>query len=233
MIEVSNLAVHQGEFALEGISFRIEAGEYAVLMGQTGRGKTTILEALCGLRRISAGQILLKGHDVTHWSPADREVGYVPQDLALFPTMTVRQHLAFALTHRKASKKVITERVDEMATMLGIGPLLSRNIQGLSGGESQRVALGRALSFHPDVLLLDEPLSALDEQTREEMQALLNQLQTTTQVTTLHVTHNTQEAEQLADRRLELKDGRIVEAGTGNGVDSASHDSVSNTGESR
>ena len=243
MIEVSNLAIRQGDFALEGISFRIEAGEYAVLMGQTGRGKTTILEAICGLRRVSSGQILLKGHDVTEWSPADREVGYVPQDLALFPTMTVRQHLAFALTHRKASKKVITERVEEMATLLGIGDLLSRKTQGLSGGESQRVALGRALSFHPDVLLLDEPLSALDEQTREEMQALLSQLQTTTQVTTLHVTHNTQEAEQLADRRLELKNGRIVEAGTGNKIgtvsndsassDSVSSDSVSNLGNSR
>ena len=163
MIELRNLCVTSGQFALRDVSFRIERGEYAVLMGQTGQGKSTILEALCGLRSVTSGLVIIDGHDVTRADPADRQIGYVPQDLALFPTMTVREHLAFALKLRRAKPLLIRERVQEMADLLGLFPLLDRRVQGLSGGESQRVALGRALSFHPPVLLLDEPLSALDE----------------------------------------------------------------------
>src|SRR5581483_5915765 len=106
------------------------------------------------------------GADVTHLHTADRGVGYVPQDLALFPTLTVREHLAFALNVRRADQPTIKSRIREFADLLGIDHLLNRLPHGLSGGESQRVALGRALSFHPQVLLLDEPLSALDEETR-------------------------------------------------------------------
>lgn len=200
MIELRNVTVRSGTFLLPRISFQIQSGEYAVLMGTTGRGKTTLLESICGLRRGVEGQILIHGHDVTRWSPADREIGYVPQDLALFPTLTVQEHLEFALRLRKQSAAIVAERTKELSEVLGIGHLLMRSIVGLSGGESQRVALGRALSFRPSVLLLDEPLSALDEMTRHEMHELLRRVKQSTGATTLHVTHSVAESESIADR---------------------------------
>ncbi len=212
MIELQDVAIQAGDFSLQGISFRIEPGQYAVLMGRTGKGKTTILESICGLRTITSGKVLIDGVDVTRWMPADREIGYVPQDLALFPTLTVRQHFEFALQLRSMSLPAIRHRTDELADVLGVTHLLGRSIQGLSGGESQRVALGRALSFRPGVLLLDEPLSALDEVTRGEMHTLLRRVKEATGVTTLHVTHSSEEAEALADRCLVLEDGVLSEA---------------------
>ena len=209
MIEIKDLSLRAGEFRLDHLSFTIQSGQYAVLMGKTGRGKTTILEAICGLRRVEAGQILIHGQEVTDWLPADREVGYVPQDLALFPTFTVRGHLEFALRLRKWSQTRIDRRTDELAHQLGIQHLLDRKIVGLSGGESQRVALGRALSFYPSVLLLDEPLSALDADTRNEMQELLKSLTEFHDVTTLHITHNQEEAKALADCSYSLVSGEV------------------------
>src|SRR5262245_30955821 len=178
-------------------------------MGKTGEGKTTILEAICGLRAILAGRILLQGSDVTQLHPADRGVGYVPQDLALFPTLTVREHLEFALRVRRVSEQTAKARVGEFGDLLGISHLLDRLPHGLSGGESQRVALGPALAFHPQVLLLDEPLSALDEETRPEMYGLLKRVQRQTGVTTLHVTHSRAEAKALAQRLLVLDAGAV------------------------
>jgi ABC-type sugar transport system ATPase subunit len=211
MIELQNVHLRAGDFTLSDVSFKVDSGRYAVLMGRTGRGKTTILEAICGLRRIERGRIWIHGNDVTDWPPADREIGYVPQDLALFPTLTVAQHLEFALKLRRLPSTQIAERTGELADVLGITHLLSRSVQGLSGGESQRVALGRALSFQPWVLLLDEPLSALDEATRHEMQALLQKVKQSSGVTTLHVTHSVEEAVALADQRIELSDGVFTE----------------------
>lgn len=210
MIELREVGLHAGDFSLSDISFKVEAGQYAVLMGRTGRGKTTILESICGLRRIDRGQILIHDVDVTTWSPADREIGYVPQDLALFPNLTVAEHLKFALRLRGQSQRAISDRVDELSEVLGISHLLGRSIDGLSGGESQRVALGRALSFRPSVLLLDEPLSALDAATRQEMQSLLRTVKNTTGVTTLHVTHSVDEATALADCCIQLDDGILT-----------------------
>jgi ABC-type sugar transport system ATPase subunit len=209
MIHLDNLAVRAGAFSLAGLSLTVATGEYAVLMGKTGCGKTSLLEAICGLRQVSAGRIALLDRDVTQLRPAERGVGYVPQDLALFPTLTVADHLAFALVVRRWSAGEIQRRVDEMAELLGIAHLLNRYPQGLSGGEAQRVALGRALSFHPPILLLDEPLSALDESTRGDMVALLRSVQRLTGVTTLHVTHSLTEARRLADR-LFLLDGNGI-----------------------
>jgi ABC-type sugar transport system ATPase subunit len=211
MIAVENLALRAGAFALDGVSFRVETGQYAVLMGKTGCGKTTLLEAVAGLKPVRAGCVLLMGQDVTGLKPAERGVGYLPQDLALFPTMTVRQHLQFGPDVRRWERTAIAERVAELATLLGIGHLLDRRPEGLSGGEAQRVALGRALSFRPRVLLLDEPLSALDDETRQEMYALLRSVQRQTGVTALHVTHNRSEATALADRLFLLRDGVISE----------------------
>ena len=211
MIELRNVSIHAGDFSLHGVSFHVSQGEYAVLMGRTGRGKTTILESICGLRGITSGQVLIDGTDVTSWAPADREIGYVPQDLALFPTLSVQEHLEFALRLRRQSRQQIADRTAELSAVLGLDHLLGRTIAGLSGGESQRVALGRALSFHPSVLLLDEPLSALDESTRLEMQSLLRTVKEATGVTTLHVTHSSEEAEALADRRITLENGQLVD----------------------
>jgi ABC-type sugar transport system ATPase subunit len=215
MIAVENLALRAGAFALDGVSFRVETGQYAVLMGKTGSGKTTLLEAVAGLKPVRAGRVLLMGHDVTALKAAERGVGYLPQDLALFPTMTVRAHLEFALDVRRWGRDAVAGRVTELAALLGLGQLLDRRPEGLSGGEAQRVALGRALSFRPRVLLLDEPLSALDDETRQEMYALLRSVQRQTGVTALHVTHNLSEAKALADRMFVLKGGALAEAGPG------------------
>lgn len=211
MIAVTNLAVRAGAFALHGISFNIPTGGYAALMGKTGIGKTTILEAICGLRRTHAGSIRLMGQEVAGLPPAQRGVGYVPQDRALFATMTVREHLGFALAIRRWSNQAIDQRVDELAELLGLQHLLERRPQGLSGGEAQRVALGRALSFHPPILLLDEPLSALDDETRVEMYELLQSVRRRTGVTTLHVTHHLHEAQRLADQMFVLHQGVVEE----------------------
>src|SRR5437764_13653633 len=212
MIAVENLAVRAGSFLLEGVSFALAAGQYGVLMGRTGSGKTTLLEAVCGLKPVLGGRVTLVDRDVTRLRPAERGVGYVPQDRALFPTMTVWDHLAFALEIRKWPAEAVAERVGELADLLGLARLLDRKPHGLSGGEAQRVALGRALSARPQVLLLDEPLSALDDETREEMCALLVSVRRHAGVTTLHITHNASEAGRLADRLFRLRDGRIEEA---------------------
>src|SRR5262249_8298744 len=211
MIAVENLSVRAGAFALEGLSFEAPMGRYAVLMGKTGSGKTPILAAIAGLKTVSAGCIGLLGRDVTGLRPADREVGYVPQDLALFQTMTVAEHLAFALAVRRWDRQAIARRVDELSTLLGLERLLGRKPHGLSGGEAQRVALGRALAFRPRILLLDEPLSALDDETRAEMYTLLRAVQQQTGVTALHVTHSLTEAKTLADHLFRLHNGAVYE----------------------
>ncbi|MCC9600518.1 ABC transporter ATP-binding protein [Stieleria sp. JC731] len=208
MIELQDVSIVAGEFQLHRINMVVPRGAYAVLMGRTGRGKTTILETICGLRKVSCGKVLIDGNDVSDWLPGDRDVGYVPQDLALFPTHTVAEHLSFALKLRGWTKAGTQHRIDELAAMLGLDHLMKRGVTNLSGGESQRVALGRALSFHPSVLLLDEPLSALDEATRIEIQSLLGELKQS--VTILHVTHNQSEAQTLGDIHFQLKDGQLI-----------------------
>ncbi len=209
MISLRRVAVRQGTFALEHVCLEIPTGEYAALMGKTGSGKTTVLEAICGLRRVAAGRVWLMGREVTNLKPAARGIGYVPQDGALFSTLSVRDHLAFALVVRRWSRSAIDARVAELAQMLGIGHLLLRKPRGLSGGEAQRVALGRALAMRPGILLLDEPLSALDDDSRQEIYQLLRSIRRQEPVTVLHVTHNRAEAECLADRVFELREGAI------------------------
>lgn len=213
MISIEDLHVSVGAFRLNGVSFEVPTGYYAVLMGKSGGGKTTLLETICGLKRVVSGKVVLMNEDVTRLSPAARGVGYVPQDGVLFATMTVRENMAFALGIRQVGEKEIRQRVEELAGLLGIGYLLERYPHGLSGGETQRVALGRALSYYPKILCLDEPLSALDEEAREEMYGLLKSVQRYVGVTTLHVTHNVSEANRLADVVFMLKDGKVVAKG--------------------
>lgn len=222
MIELKDVRIRAGSFELGPVSFTIPRGEYAILMGPTGAGKTTILEVICGLRSAVSGSVLIDQVDVTGWRPGDRGLGYVPQDLALFPHLNVRQHLEFSLKLRRVGTQEIQRRVDELAEELAIRHLLDRSVKRLSGGESQRVALGRALAGRPEVLLLDEPLSALDQRTRKEVHELLKNIHRTSGVTTLHITHNDDEAEALATMRMELCSGQVRVCGTENGL---AHDS--------
>ncbi len=211
MIRLADLSIRLGAFVLDDINLQVPAGSYAVLMGRTGCGKTTILEAVCGLRRLAGGRIFLMGEDVTGMPPGRRNVGLVPQDGALFNPMTVAEHLGFALRVRRRPAAEIAARVEELAGWLNLGHLLKRRPFGLSGGERQRVALGRALAAKPHVLCLDEPFSALDEDTRAEMVELLRRIHRQAGVTVLHVTHNRQEAAALAGQLFRLQNGKLIE----------------------
>ncbi len=211
MIELENLSLRAGAFSLENVQLRVPQGAYAVLMGGTGQGKTSLLEVICGLKPVTSGQVRLAGQDVTRWKPADRGIGYVPQDLALFPTISVRGHLEFALKLRNWSPARMADRVAQLAKVLGIEHLLDRGVRHLSGGEAQRVAIGRAISFEPQILLMDEPLNALDETTRDRLCGLLRALHTQIKLTTLHITHSRSEARQVADKYYLLVHGQLHE----------------------
>ncbi|MFP6598111.1 MAG: ABC transporter ATP-binding protein [Candidatus Hydrogenedentota bacterium] len=210
MIRIKNINAEAGNFRLRSVSLTIPTGAYGILMGKTGSGKTTLLEVVCGLKAASSGRIELMGADLTNAKPAERNIGYIPQDAALFTHMNVAEQMGFALRVRKWSKSAIAERVHELAELLSITELLHRKPFGLSGGEVQRVALGRALAFRPSVLCLDEPLSALDHETRLSICDVLQEIKTQTGVTFLHITHDVNEAERLADVMLEMEAGSIV-----------------------
>ena len=227
MIHVDNLSVQAGSFSLQSISFKIPSGKHGVLMGKTGCGKTTILEAICGLKHVTSGHIFLMNQDVTRLKAAQRGIGYVPQDVALFSTMTVRDNLSFALRIRKWDSASIAERVQELSQTLGIEKILDRKPAKLSGGETQRVALGRALSFHPPILCLDEPFSALDDETKDEMYTMLKSIRERYAITTLHITHSMIDAKRLADRLYILKKGVVTEFPTSR--IRSSHHNFSNT----
>ncbi len=213
MISIRGLTVRAGDFLLQGVNLDVPSGGCAALMGKTGSGKTTLLEAVTGLKPVVAGTIRMHGVDVTRLKPAERNIGYVPQDGALFPAMSVRDQLAFALVIRRRPRREIEERVRELADLLEISDLLDRTTLGLSGGERQRVALGRAIAFRPTTLCLDEPLSALDDATRNQMYQLLALVRAQTKVTTLHVTHSLDEAQHLADIVFRIEDGNVSPVG--------------------
>ena len=209
MISLRHITVQAGGFQLRDLSMEIPTGSHTALMGRTGSGKTTLLEGICGLRSIRSGSIWIGDREVTNLPPGQRGIGLVPQDGALFDHLTVRQHLEFALEVRGWVPDRRESRSRELAEWLSLTPLLDRLPAGMSGGERQRVALGRALAFHPPVLCLDEPLSALDDQTRGEIVAVLTEIRNRTGITILLITHNRSEAERLADRILHLRDGRL------------------------
>ncbi len=210
MIRLENISWKAGPFQLQNISFEVPAGCYAVLMGRTGSGKTSLVEMICGLRAPDAGRIWLNGRDVTQTPPGRRGLGFVPQDGALFPTQTVSRQIGFALRMKKAPAGEIDSTVRRLAAEMSIGHLLERKPAGLSGGEKQRVALARALAANPGVLLLDEPLAAVDEDTQTGLIQLLQRTQRQHGITVLHVTHSRREAEMLADLRLRIEDHRVV-----------------------
>jgi len=209
VIRLQNISWKAGAFALENVSFEVPAASYAVLMGRTGTGKTSLVEIICGLRPPHSGQVWLNNIDVTRTPPGQRGLGFVPQDGALFPTMTVADQIGFALRIQKAPTDTITTTVRDLAAEMGITHLLDRKPAGLSGGEKQRVALARALAAKPAVLLLDEPLAAVDEDTQTDLIQLLKRTQQQHQITVLHVTHSRREAEALATLRLRLDNHQV------------------------
>lgn len=212
MIRVHNLKYAVGTFRLD-VSLDVARGEYFVVMGATGSGKTALVECVAGLRQPLSGTIRIAGRDATNLDPRDRGTGYVPQDYALFAHRTVRGNVAFGPEVRGWTGMEIHKAVEDAARLLGIQHLLERRIQGLSGGERQRVALARALATRPEVLILDEPVSALDESTRESVCQELRRLQRSLGVTTLHISHNMEEAFSLADRAAVMRGGRVEQVG--------------------
>lgn len=214
MIEIKELSLNLGSFSLIDINLTIGDGEYYVILGPTGAGKTVLLEYIAGLHRIKQGQIVVDGNDVTHLMPEERSIGYVPQDYVLFPFLNVKENIAFGLRQRNYPRKEIPGRVIHLADLLGISHLLNRDTRSLSGGEKQRVAIARALAPSPRILILDEPLSALDLQTSKYLRLELRRIHREFGVTTLHVTHNQLEAEEMADRIAILNLGRLEQVGS-------------------
>jgi len=214
MIMIRNLEVNLGGFLLQDINLDIKSGEYFIILGPTGAGKTVLLEAIAGLYPVLEGEIWIDGREITKFSPEKRGIGIVYQDQVLFPHLSVEENIAFGLKLRKYPKQEIKAKVDAMAEIVGISHLLKRDSVTLSGGEKQRVALARALVTEPGLLLLDEPLSALDPETREGMQRELKETHRRLKVTIIHVTHDFEEAVALGHRVAVLNDGRIAQVGT-------------------
>ena len=214
MIEIQDLNITLGEFNLQDVNLAIRPGEYMVLLGPTGAGKTVLIECIVGIYRQRSGSILLNGGDVTPLLIEERNIGYVPQDYALFPNMTVFENIAYGLRARKRPAAEVEVEVEAMMQILGVNHLRHRLPLNLSGGERQRAALGRALVTRPQILLLDEPLSALDENTRYDLAVELRRVHKAVGGTFLHVCHNFQEASDLADRVAIMNGGRIAQVGT-------------------
>jgi ABC-type sugar transport system ATPase subunit len=203
-----------GVAAVDGLDLQIRDGELLVLVGPSGCGKTTTLRLIAGLDKPTAGEVHIGGRTVTRLAPKDRDVAMVFQHFTLYPHLNVSQNLAFGLKLRRLPRPQIESRVREAAAMLGIGDLLQRHPAELSGGERQRVALGRSVVRDPQVLMLDEPLSNLDARWRETLQRDLVRLQQQLGTTTIHVTHDQQEAMTMGQRIAVMNAGRIEQIGS-------------------
>jgi ABC-type sugar transport system ATPase subunit len=214
MIEIKNLSVELRGFMLEDINFEVKDGEYFVLLGHTGAGKTVLLDSIAGLKPTNSGQILLNGRDVTSLNLEHRRIGFAYQDYTLYRHLSVRDNISFGLMWRKKEKKEIEASIDNAIEFLGLTPLLDKRSAELSGGESQKIALARALAIKPDLLLLDEPLSAVDPETKEDYEQQLRDVHNRFELTTIHVTHNFEEAITLGDRIAVMQRGHIVQIGT-------------------
>jgi multiple sugar transport system ATP-binding protein len=200
--------------AIEDISLKVEEGQFCVLVGPSGCGKSTLLRSIAGLESISQGSIYIDDRLVNDLAARDRNVAMVFQNYALYPHMSVAENLGFGLRMQKSDPKIIDQQVQRVAQTLGIFHLLNRKPKQLSGGQQQRVALGRAIIRQPKAFLLDEPLSNLDTQLREETRAELKRLHQEFGITTIYVTHDQGEAMTLADQLVVLYEGRIQQMGT-------------------
>jgi len=214
-IEISGLKKAFGATTVvHDFDLAIEKGEFVSFLGPSGCGKTTILRMIAGFETASAGSIALAGEEVTHLPPAKRDVGMVFQSYALFPNMTVGQNIAFGLKIAKKNPAEIRERVAEMLAIIKLPQLEHRYPWQLSGGQQQRVALARALAVRPQVLLLDEPLSALDAKIRVSLREEIRSLQRELGITTIFVTHDQEEALSMSDRIVVMNEGRAAQIGT-------------------
>ena len=212
---LENLSKHFGSLiAVNNVNLEIEPGEFLCFLGPSGCGKTTILRMITGFEEITSGNIIYNGKIINDIIPQKREFGIVFQSYALFPNMTVSQNIAFGLKMRKMPQKLIDERVAEMLQLLGLTGWEKHFPSQLSGGQQQRVALGRALAIKPSVLLLDEPLSALDAKIRVRLRIVIKKLQEELGITMIYVTHDQEEALALADRVAIMRDGEIRQIGT-------------------
>lgn len=213
MIRLDSVCLSLGGFRLENVSVDVDAGGYGLVIGPTGAGKTTLLEAIAGHIPITSGRIELDGRDVTGEPPERRGIGFVYQAYHLFPHFTVRQNIAYGLERSGERGSDADGRVRQLAQLLGLVALLERGVRELSGGEQQRVALARALAPRPRILLLDEPLAAVDPSLRRALRQELQLLRETEGVTTLHVTHDIEDALRLGDVLAVLAEGRVVQVG--------------------
>jgi len=213
-LDVTDLEVAYGATpVLKRVSLSVAAGEFVALLGPSGCGKTTLLRAVSGFVPVNSGKIFVAGHDITHAPPDQRGMAMVFQSYALWPHMTTAQNLGYGLKLRRIPRAQIARRVAEILAMLKLEGFGERNVTQLSGGQRQRVALGRALAISPELLLLDEPLSNLDARIREEVRHEIKALQHKLGITTIHVTHDREEAMVMADRIAILDAGRIAQLG--------------------
>ncbi|MEI6504011.1 MAG: ABC transporter ATP-binding protein, partial [Armatimonadota bacterium] len=212
-LRIEEVSLRLPDCAIQDINLEVVAGEYLGVMGPTGAGKTVLLEIIAGLRQPDRGRVWLDGQDLTHTPACCRGVAYVPQDYALFPHMSVSDNIAYGLVEQHIAPSEAAPRVQQMAERLGVEHLLARRPRSLSGGEAQRVALARALVLRSPLLLLDEPLAAVDERTREELIRQLQALQREWPMSVVHVSHSFDEALAVADRLCVLHSGRVAQIG--------------------
>jgi sulfate/thiosulfate transport system ATP-binding protein len=215
MIHVENVTKRFGDFtALDDVSLEVADGSLTALLGPSGSGKSTLLRVIAGLETPDAGEVVIGEERATHVPARKRDIGFVFQHYAAFKHMTVRDNVAFGLTIRKRPKAEISQRVDELLDLVGLSGFQKRYPSQLSGGQRQRMALARALAVQPRVLLLDEPFGALDANVRADLRAWLRRLHDEIHVTTVLVTHDQEEAMEVADHLTVLKDGRIEQSGS-------------------
>jgi iron(III) transport system ATP-binding protein len=199
--------------AVDNVNLQIDPGEFVCFLGPSGCGKTTMLRLITGFEQVTSGNIIYDGQVINDIIPQKRDFGIVFQSYALFPNMTVRENTAFGLKMRKMPQKLIDERVDEILNLVGLGPWGDHYPAQLSGGQQQRVGLGRAIAIKPNVLLLDEPLSALDAKIRIRLRIVIKKLQQDLGITLIYVTHDQEEALAMADRIVIMRDGQIRQIG--------------------
>ena len=216
---IEDLSKRFGDFvALKNVDLNIKEGEFICFLGPSGCGKTTLLRAIAGLDLQSSGRIYQAGKDISVLPPSERDFGIVFQSYALFPNLTVSKNIAYGLENRKTSKTEIDKKVDELLALIGLSEKADAYPSNLSGGQQQRVALARALATSPSLLLLDEPLSALDAKVRAFLRHEIKQLQRQLGVTTVMVTHDQEEALTMADRIVVINDGLVEQIGTPNEI---------------
>jgi sulfate transport system ATP-binding protein len=214
-IEIKNVNKRFGDFvALEDVNVSLPTGQLTALLGPSGGGKSTLLRIIAGLERADAGTVNIEGVDATRMSPQKRNVGFVFQHYAVFKHMTVAKNVAFGLEIRRKPKDEVRARVDELLKLVHLSQFADRLPSQLSGGQRQRMALARALAVQPKVLLLDEPFGALDAKVRKELRDWLRRLHDEVPVTTVFVTHDQEEAMEVADEIVVINDGRIEQVGT-------------------